>query len=66
MPLHYGRLSEAPGKEPKQPLPQSSLRFALHEIESAKRKFAIAGRYAVLCPYCGTKYVYKGAPVKGH
>jgi len=19
-----------------------------------------------LCPYCGTKYVYKGAPVKGH
>jgi uncharacterized Zn-finger protein len=20
----------------------------------------------VLCPYCGTRYVYKGAPVKGH
>jgi uncharacterized Zn-finger protein len=19
-----------------------------------------------LCPYCGTKYVYQGAPVKGH
>ena len=19
-----------------------------------------------LCPYCGTKYLYKGAPVKGH
>ena len=19
-----------------------------------------------LCPYCGTKYVYKGAPLKGH
>ena len=19
-----------------------------------------------LCPYCGTKFVYKGAPVKGH
>ena len=19
-----------------------------------------------LCPYCGTKYIYKGAPVKGH
>jgi len=18
------------------------------------------------CPYCGTRYVYKGAPVKGH
>jgi uncharacterized Zn-finger protein len=20
----------------------------------------------MLCPYCGTKYIYKGAPVKGH
>ena len=20
----------------------------------------------VLCPYCGTKYLYKGAAVKGH
>jgi len=20
----------------------------------------------MLCPYCGTKYVYRGAPVKGH
>lgn len=20
----------------------------------------------VLCPYCSTRYVYKGAPVKGH
>jgi uncharacterized Zn-finger protein len=19
-----------------------------------------------LCPYCGTKFLYKGAPVKGH
>ena len=19
-----------------------------------------------LCPYCGTKYLYQGAPVKGH
>jgi uncharacterized Zn-finger protein len=19
-----------------------------------------------LCPYCGTKYMYKGSPVKGH
>jgi heptosyltransferase II len=54
MPLHYGRLSEAPGKEPKLPLPDSSLRFALHEIESVKNKFAIAGRYAVFCP--GAEY----------
>jgi uncharacterized Zn-finger protein len=20
----------------------------------------------MLCPYCGTKYVYKGPPLKGH
>ncbi|MBI4290346.1 MAG: zinc-finger domain-containing protein [Betaproteobacteria bacterium] len=20
----------------------------------------------ILCPYCSTRYVYKGAPVKGH
>ena len=20
----------------------------------------------MLCPYCGTRYVYKGAPAKGH
>ena len=20
----------------------------------------------LLCPYCGTRYVYKGAPPKGH
>jgi heptosyltransferase-2 len=54
MPLHYARLSEAPGKEPKQPLPSPSLRFAAHEVEAAKRKFAIADRYAVLCP--GAEY----------
>jgi uncharacterized Zn-finger protein len=22
--------------------------------------------HEVLCPYCGTKYVYKGSAVKGH
>jgi uncharacterized Zn-finger protein len=22
--------------------------------------------HEALCPYCGTKYVYKGSPVKGH
>jgi heptosyltransferase II len=54
MPLHYGQLSEAPGKEPKLPLPAPSLRFAFHEVEAAKRKFGLAGRYAVLCP--GAEY----------
>jgi uncharacterized Zn-finger protein len=26
----------------------------------------VAREREVLCPYCGTKYVYKGVPVKGH
>ena len=26
----------------------------------------VVARGEALCPYCGTKYVYKGAPVKGH
>ena len=26
----------------------------------------VAKEREVLCPYCGTKYVYKGTPVKGH
>ena len=26
----------------------------------------VAGAGEMLCPYCGTKYVYKGAPPKGH
>jgi heptosyltransferase II len=54
MPQHYAALSEPPGKEPRQPLPSPRLRFAAHEVEAAKRKFGIAGRYAVLCP--GAEY----------
>lgn len=26
----------------------------------------VVARGEALCPYCGTKYIYKGAPVKGH
>jgi uncharacterized Zn-finger protein len=26
----------------------------------------VVARGEALCPYCGTQYVYKGAPVKGH
>jgi uncharacterized Zn-finger protein len=26
----------------------------------------VAHEGASLCPYCGTRYVYKGAPVTGH
>ena len=26
----------------------------------------VAKEGEVLCPYCSTRYVYKGAPVRGH
>jgi uncharacterized Zn-finger protein len=26
----------------------------------------VVERGEMLCPYCGTRYVYKGAPPKGH
>jgi uncharacterized Zn-finger protein len=26
----------------------------------------VAKAHAALCPYCGTRYVYKGAPPQGH
>src|SRR3954469_14157151 len=54
MPLHYAALSEAPGKEPKLPLPEPRLRTAAHEIRAAQQKFGLAGPYAVFCP--GAEY----------
>jgi heptosyltransferase-2 len=54
MALHYARLSEAPGKAVRQPLPHPRLRVAAREIDSTKEKFGLAGRYAVLCP--GAEY----------
>src|SRR5204862_1232600 len=36
------------------PLSQPRLRVSAEEVEQAKRKFGIAGRYAVLCP--GAEY----------
>ena len=51
---HYARLSEPPGSKLKQPLPAPHLRVAPQEIAAAKRRFAIAGEYAVLCP--GAEY----------
>ena len=54
MALHYAALSEPPGKDVGQPLPQPSLRFSAGDIESARRKFGIAGPYAVFCP--GAEY----------
>jgi heptosyltransferase-2 len=54
MPLHYARLSEPPGKQVEEPLPAPHLRAVPHEIEAAKKRFGIEGRYAVLCP--GAEY----------
>src|SRR2546426_7299663 len=54
MPQHYARLSEPPGKQAKEPLPAARLRAAPHEIEAVKRRYALPGSYAVLCP--GAEY----------
>jgi len=54
MRLHYARLSESAGTEPKEPLPATHLRVDAAEIAAAARRFGIEGRYAVLCP--GAEY----------
>jgi len=54
MALHYARLSEAPGKAPKEPLPAPRLRAEAGEVAAATRRFGLEGRYAVLCP--GAEY----------
>jgi heptosyltransferase-2 len=54
MPLHYARLSEPPGSEVKEPLPAPRLHADPEEIEAAKRRFRVQGRYAVFCP--GAEY----------
>ena len=50
MPVHYARLSEPPGRQVKEPLPPPRLRAVAHEIEAVKRRYALPGTYAVLCP----------------
>ena len=54
MALHYARLSEAPGREPAQPLPATILRSIPEASAAAAAKFGIAGAYCVLCP--GAEY----------
>jgi heptosyltransferase-2 len=54
MPMHYARLAEPPGSEPRQPLPQPHLEVAQSEIAETTRRFGIEGRYAVFCP--GAEY----------
>ena len=54
MALHYARLSEPPGSDVEQPLPQPRLLANPASIAATKESFGIAGRYAVLCP--GAEY----------
>ncbi len=54
MPLHYARLSEKPGTEPKQPLAQPRIKVDPQETEQARKKFDLPPRYIVLCP--GAEY----------
>ena len=51
---HYARLSEAPGDEPRQPLPQPCLRIDPAEVRATCAKFQVPRPYAVLCP--GAEY----------
>jgi heptosyltransferase-2 len=54
MPEHYARLSDAPGKELKLPLPEPRLRAAAHQVTATQQKFGIDAPYAVFCP--GAEY----------
>ena len=54
MTLRYAALSGPPGAPVPEPLPQPRLRAVAEEIEAAKRRFGIRGRYGVFCP--GAEY----------
>ncbi len=54
MPQHYARLAELPAKPAPEPLPRPRLRAVPQDIASARKRFGIAERYAVLCP--GAEY----------
>src|SRR2546423_2656584 len=51
---HYARLAEAPGSEPRQPLPEARLRVDPASAAATRARFGIEGPYAVLCP--GAEY----------
>jgi heptosyltransferase-2 len=54
MALHYARLSERPGTEPAQPLPQPALRVDRAQAARTAAKFGVPPGYTVLCP--GAEY----------
>src|SRR5207237_1882591 len=54
MSVHYARLADAPGLEPREPLPAPQIRVDPAELAAPQAKFAIQGASAVLCP--GAEY----------
>jgi len=54
MAVHYARLAHQPGTEPEEPLPTPRLTTDPAAIDATRRRFGIAGRYAVFCP--GAEY----------
>jgi heptosyltransferase-2 len=54
MRLHYARLSEPPGAQVRQPLPEPRLAASREQVETTRRTFHLEDRYAVLCP--GAEY----------
>jgi heptosyltransferase-2 len=54
MALHYARLSEAPGADPKGPLPSPRLACDPDKAAATARRFGLPARYAAFCP--GAEY----------
>jgi heptosyltransferase-2 len=54
MRAHYARLSESPGTEPRQPLPQPRLRADPAQVAATRERFGLRAPYVALCP--GAEY----------
>src|SRR5436190_4697897 len=54
MRTHYARLAEAPGEEPRQPLPQACLKVDAAQVANTRARFGIPSAYAVIWP--GAEY----------
>jgi heptosyltransferase II len=54
MAVHYARLAEQPGTEPRLPLPFPSLIVDPEKVRATSARFGVAGRYTVFCP--GAEY----------
>ena len=54
MRTHYARLSELPGTEPREPLPQPRLRADPAQVAATRERFGLREPYIALCP--GAEY----------